>query len=364
MRAIEERLGHSMRGGAARSGGNAALDILTGRGADQRYEPAPAPTPVMDHTAVAVAGQASMLYLRSKTAVRPMAPRYRIERPLPPPRRSRFRPLIPYAVAAAVVAAAVIGWRWSHPATNAETPVEAAAQIAEPQPQPQPTAVPTQAAVVVARAPVAAPTLQPTVAPPPAAVPVPASELRMLLDEAYAPGPQAWPGAPDATVWRGNGAFRLRASQPEHFVAVGIPGTSNLTDAIVTASFHKMDGPAGGGYGLILRDQGPGPRDGLNQDGRFYVFEAGDQGKFGIWLRELDHWVDLLTWTPSGAIHQGTGSNELTVTATGDTMSFLINGIPVASQVDPLLHHGAVSLFTGGDGNEVAVEHITVRVPR
>ena len=363
MRAIEERLGHSMRGGAAQARGNAALDILTGRGAEPRYEAAPAPPPVIDHAAVAVAGQASMLYLRSKTAVRPMAPRFRIQRPAPPPRRSKFTPQLRYGAAAAVVVvAAVIGWRWLQPAAHTDVQVVAQNETATAT-EPQATVIATEA-IAAAREPVAAPTVQPTIAVPPAAAPVPASELHMLLDDRYAAGPQAWPGAPDATVWRGNGAFRLRASQPQHFVAVGIPGTDNLGDAIVTAAFHKVGGPAGGGYGLILRDQGPGPRDGLNQDGRFYVFEAGDQGKFGIWLREMDHWVDLLTWTPTGAIHQGTDSNELTVTATGDTMSFLINGIPVASQSDPMLHHGALSLFTGGDGNEVAVEHVTVRVPR
>jgi hypothetical protein len=188
--------------------------------------------------------------------------------------------------------------------------------------------------------------------------------LRVLVDERFASSRTAWPGDPESTVWRGDGAYQLRASHPGRFVAVGMAGTDDIGDTIVTASFHKTGGPPGGGYGLILRDQGPDPRDGENQLGHFYVFEVGDQGEFGVWLRDEDGWVDLLTWTPTDAIHAGTASNELTVAAIGERMSFLINGIPVASQVDTVLHTGSVGIFAGGDDNQVAVEHFAVRVPR
>ena len=100
----------------------------------------------------------------------------------------------------------------------------------------------------------------------------------------------------------------------------------NLGDTVVTGWFHKVGGPLGGGYGLILRDQNPDQRDGRNQLGRYYVFEVGDRGEVGVWLRDVDHWVDLLTWTPSDAVKPGFASNELTVTAAGDHMSFVVNG--------------------------------------
>jgi hypothetical protein len=143
-------------------------------------------------------------------------------------------------------------------------------------------------------------------------------------------------------------------------VAVGIPGTQGLGDAVVTGSFRKIAGPAGGGYGLILRDQNPEDRDGQNQSGRYYVFEVGDRGEVGVWLRDGDQWLDLLTWTASSAVKPGIASNELTVTAAGDHLSFVVNGIPVASQPDSALRTGAAGVFVGGDGNEVALERVTV----
>jgi len=115
---------------------------------------------------------------------------------------------------------------------------------------------------------------------------------------------------------------------------------------------------------LLVRDATETPRDGRNQFGRYYVFEVGDRGEVGVWLRDGDRWVDLMTWTASDAVHPGSTANELTVTAIGERLSFLVNGIPVASQTDTLLHAGAAGIFVGGDGNEVALDRVVVRTPR
>jgi len=354
MGSLEERLSNSLHGGA-RVRGNTALDILTGRTPDYRFEPAP----LTDHSSVAVSSQSTMIYLRERPAPENPTQRFRIARPAPP-QRSRVSPkLRRYAVLAALVLGGLVAWRsWQHD-SSLVGPVVARAADPVAMPAALPSAELTPAPI--AELPLAAPEAVPNL--PLATVPVPASELRLLMDQRFAPSTPLWPADPDATIWRGDGAYRLRASRPAHFVAVSIAGTDNIGDTIVTASFHKTGGPAGGGYGLIVRDQGPAPRDGENQLGHFYVFEAGDKGQFGVWLRDDDHWVDMLTWTPTDAVHIGTASNELTVAAIGDQISFLINGIPVASQVDTVLHTGAIGIFTGGDGNEVALEHIAVRVP-
>jgi hypothetical protein len=115
---------------------------------------------------------------------------------------------------------------------------------------------------------------------------------------------------------------------------------------------------------LIVRDQYAGTRDGQSQAGRFYVFEIGDRGELGVWLRDGDRWVDLLPWTTSDAVRPGADRNELTVSAIGDRLSFMVNGIPVASQRDAMLQRGSLGIFTGGDGNQVVLERLTVRVPR
>lgn len=362
MRSLEERLAGSLRPGARRRG-NVALDILTGRSPEHALHSRP--LSVERSTRLASAGSTTFGYLNPPVAPVAAPARFRIVQPVPR-RRSRVRRLLSrlgvIAALGFVSVVALRSWQAASPVTPA---------IAAPEPTAVRAAVPPTAAIDDLRVapteapatPIQAPTVLAAPAAPLVAAAAPANQLRVLVDERFAFASGDWPGDRNATIWRANGTYRLRASQPTQFVAVALPGTDTVGDAIVTASFHKTGGPAGGGYGLIVRDQGPGPRDGHNQVGHFYVFEIGDQGQFGVWLRDADRWVDLLTWTPSDAIKPGTASNELTVTAIGDRISFLINGIPVASQVDTL-HTGGVGIFTGGDGNEVAIEHLALRVPQ
>ena len=131
----------------------------------------------------------------------------------------------------------------------------------------------------------------------------------------------------------------------------------------VTAAFHKTGGPPGGGYGIIVRDQGPGPRDGSNQGGYFYVAEVGDVGEVGIWRHDDDHWVDLLPWTRSDAVNIGGTTNELTLNAQGQRLTFLVNGREVATVADNALANGRVGAFVGGDLNDVRLDRFTVEIP-
>ena len=132
---------------------------------------------------------------------------------------------------------------------------------------------------------------------------------------------------------------------------------------VVTATFRQVGGPPGGGYGLIVRDQGPGPRDGINQAGWYYVLEVGDRGEVGIWRREGDQWIDILPWMPSEAVRPGGATNELTVRAIGQQVTLLVNGVEVANREDPTPVEGGVGVFAGGDLNEVTVERFLVQVP-
>jgi hypothetical protein len=120
-----------------------------------------------------------------------------------------------------------------------------------------------------------------------------------------------------------------------------------------TRSVPPPVAPPGGGFGVILRDSGPGPRDGLSQSGRYLVVEVGDEGTYGIWERQQDHWDEVVPWTPAAAIKPGT--NELTVRAIGPHVQVSINGSTITS-VDVDLTQGSLGLFAGGDGNEIAVE--------
>jgi hypothetical protein len=188
-----------------------------------------------------------------------------------------------------------------------------------------------------------------------------APALRTVLDEGFATGPSGWPDNPQSTAWWAEASYHLFAREPGRFVALRAPIPGPLRDVAVSASFRKTGGPAGGGYGLILRDQGLGLGDGVDQGGRYYVLEAGDRGEVGVWRREADHWVDLLPWTPAGAVRQGGAANTLTVQATADQLTFVVNGEQVASVADSALPDGTVGIFVGGDGNDVTLERFVVQ---
>jgi hypothetical protein len=187
--------------------------------------------------------------------------------------------------------------------------------------------------------------------------------LRTVLDERFASNQRNWPNNPQSTAWFADGAYRLYARRPGDFVAIGVPGIGPLRDVAVTATFRKVGGPPGGGYGIIVRDQGPGPRDGVNQLGRFYIFEVGDRGEFGIWRRDGDRWIDIVPWTRSEAVRPGGEPNQLEVLAFGSQLAFTVNGTRVATQTDATLTEGTVGIFVGGDLNEVVIERLHIIAP-
>jgi hypothetical protein len=198
----------------------------------------------------------------------------------------------------------------------------------------------------------------------PTAAPLTADQFKLLIDERFSAPTLAWPKDPTGPAWLAEGMLRVEPREASHFVALGVPGATDLGDVVISGTFTKLGGPAGGGYGFIVRDESPEERDGVSQDGRFYVFEVGDRGELGVWMRDGDRWVDLLPWTPSDVVKQAEAANELTVSAIGDHLSFMVNGIPVASLHDTVLHRGGIGIFVGGDGNSVGVERLAARIAR
>jgi hypothetical protein len=188
-----------------------------------------------------------------------------------------------------------------------------------------------------------------------------AGQSAALLD--FAPLRQAgllWPNDPQSVSWFGTDGYHLTARKAGQFVAIGVLQNQDLRNALVTATFRKVGGPAGGGYGVILRDQPLGPRDGLDQRGNYLVFEVGDKGELGIWRRDQDQWVDILGWTPSSAVQTGSGENTLSVRAVGDQLEFSVNGTAVPTQTSAQPTSGGVGVFLGGDANEAVLTRLTV----
>jgi serine/threonine-protein kinase len=244
----------------------------------------------------------------------------------------------------------------------------AAGQAGPPTAAGKPAGAAATAAKPAAGAPASAGS-QPTAPPPTAAVPAgsPAAAaptaFRTVLQERFDNNQRGWTNNPDQTAWLGQGVYRLFGRVPIGAVAVGAPLAEPLRDVEVQASFRKVGGPPGGGYGLIVRDEGPGPRDGVNQGGRYYVLEVGDLGEYGIWRRDQDHWVDLIPWTKHSALRPGGEPQVLTVRALGPSLTLIVNGTQIATVQDTTLREGGVGFYSGGDLNEVSVDDFIVRVP-
>src|SRR5579885_196658 len=186
--------------------------------------------------------------------------------------------------------------------------------------------------------------------------------LRTVLDERFTGNALHWPSDPESTAWVADGTSRPVTRRPGQFIAIPAPLAERYHDVVVTATFRKTGGPPGGGYGLIVRDQGLERRPGVEQTGRFYLLAVSEQG-VGIRRREREQWVDLVPWTPAAEVRPGGDPNTLAAVAIGDQLGLMVNGVLLATVRDRVLGEGATGLFVSGDGNEVMVERFLVELP-
>lgn len=229
----------------------------------------------------------------------------------------------------------------------------------------RPTVVPTLEETVVTPAPTPTlvPTLVPTVSPTsPPVLTAARYGPGVLFAERFATPLLDWPNDSRATAWFEAGAYHLYARDPGRFVAVGVPIAGPMGDGAISAQFHKVSGPAGGGYGFIVRDQGRSTAlDSRSQSGRYLVLEVGDRGEVGVWLRDQTQWIDVISWHHHDAVRPDNEQNLLVVYTRGPALRFEVNGDVVADLAfDGLPTRGGVGVFVGGDLNEVALEWLRV----
>jgi hypothetical protein len=187
---------------------------------------------------------------------------------------------------------------------------------------------------------------------------------RVLLAERFASPLPNWPDNTNSSAWFGAGGFHVFARQPGRFAAIGVPLSQAVNSAVLSAEFHKVSGPPGGGYGLIVRDQGsPAERSSGTQGGQYMVLEVGDRGDVGIWQRNETRWIDVMPWTHSEAVHTDLAPNALTVTTGGGALRFEVNGQIMAELTyGGVPAEGGVGIFVGGDLNEVVLNSLRIEI--
>jgi len=188
----------------------------------------------------------------------------------------------------------------------------------------------------------------------------PTAAVQLLLDERFSPGGQAWTGGHAREDGSGASGYRLTVERSRELLTVCPPIGTLRRDVVVSAAFRKLDGPPGGTYGLIVRDPGAAVGGGGTASNRFYAARVSDRGEIGVWRRESDHWVDLVPWMTSTAVHQGPDTNVLTLEVVGARLTFVVNGVVVATARDAALDSGGVGVCVGGPGNDVLLRHFTV----
>jgi len=108
-------------------------------------------------------------------------------------------------------------------------------------------------------------------------------------------------------------------------------------DFAVQVQARRVEGSDEGDYGLIIR-VGPGGEE-------FYNFAISAGGYYNIYKRESDGWTELVGFTQDRAIVGDGDWDLLRVEADGPTMSFLVNGEPLATVEDDDLTSGMIGLY-------------------
>jgi hypothetical protein len=256
-----------------------------------------------------------------------------------------------------------IEWPWlasSQPQTSDVSAVSQGAASGRavelrPTSPPLPTPVPTLEDVPPTVVPTIVPTLPPVLS-------VASAAPGVLFAERFVSPLVSWPNDPRSTAWFEDGAYQLYARDPGRFVTVGVPLAQDVGDGAISAQFHKVGGPAGGGYGFVIRNQGKtADLDGKSQNGSYLVVEVGDRGEVGIWQRDGARWIDVLTWRHADAVRTGEDPNLLVLYFKGQALRLEVNGEQVADLAfDGLPARGGVGVFVGGDLNEAALEWLRV----
>ena len=167
-----------------------------------------------------------------------------------------------------------------------------------------------------------------------AVTPTPA--LNVLLRQDFTSPDPAWPTNENEQEQRGlaEGRYYLIARQPQSLLSQAIPG--RYDNVVIEVEAGQTDGPAGGAYGLILRQ-----RDSSN----FYYVGLTSQGSYSFARLVSGQWQEIIPWTPAEAILKVGYLNRLRVEARGKQFKVTVNGQVLATVEDGTFDTGTAALF-------------------
>ena len=113
-----------------------------------------------------------------------------------------------------------------------------------------------------------------------------------------------------------------------------------FSDFRVSVEATQVGGPDDNGYGVLAR---------MQDADHFYSFSISGDGYYRISKYDEGEWQVLSgdDWLPSDAIHLGAATNLLEVVCQGATMTFSVNGVPLAQVEDDSYDRGDIGLYAG-----------------
>ncbi len=189
------------------------------------------------------------------------------------------------------------------------------------------------------------------------------ADPNLLLKDDFSKTDSGWDqytGA-EGTVNYDQGQYLIKLEQPSIYLW-GTPGL-DLSDAAVEGDATYSAGPVNNEYGLMCRFTKSGDKS------SFYFFVISSDGYYasGKVVKDQLTYLDPSDFKASAVIRQApTETNHLAATCQGKTMTFAVNGQPLASFQDGDLTHGDIGLLAGTfdePGVAIHFDNVVVRKP-
>ena len=189
-----------------------------------------------------------------------------------------------------------------------------------------------------------------------------ASQWKMILLELFIDNQNNWPMGEEnydrLTVTREiqGGKYIWNATAKDGFVYWVTPSTTEYSQNFFASVDCKVDGPPNAECGLIFR------RGAEN----YYIFNLENSGRYNLFLRYNDEWVEIIKSTPSPLIKTNE-VNRITVIGQGSHFIFLVNDTFLIEVYDARVTTGyvtmAISLTNEGDHAIFEFDNFEVRAP-